>query len=82
MDLLQLHPLRFPTMPRKPRLDVSGGLYHVLARGNHRATIFYDDADYRAYLERLERYRHRDGVTLHAYVLMPNPWLHSVRFPE
>lgn len=48
------------------------GFYHVLARGNRRATIFHDDADYRAYPERLERYRHRDGVTLHAYVLMPN----------
>jgi putative transposase len=59
-------------MARKPRRDFSGGLYHVLARGNHRATIFHDDADYHAYLERLERYRQRDGVTLHAYVLMPN----------
>ncbi|NGZ11281.1 MAG: hypothetical protein CV088_18220 [Nitrospira sp. LK70] len=41
-------------------------------RGNRRATIFHDDTDYRAYLERLERYRHHDGVTLHAYILMLN----------
>ena len=33
-------------MARKPRLDVSGGFYHVLALGNCRATIFLDDADY------------------------------------
>ncbi|NGZ11278.1 MAG: hypothetical protein CV088_18205 [Nitrospira sp. LK70] len=59
-------------MARKPRLDVPSGFYLVLARGNRRATIFHDDADSRAYLERLERYRHRDGVRLHAYVLMPN----------
>jgi hypothetical protein len=59
-------------MAGKPRLDVPGGFYHVLACGNRRATIFHDDADYRAYQERPERYRHRDGVTLHAYVLMPN----------
>ncbi len=59
-------------MARKPRLNVPAGFYHVLARGNRRATIFHDDADYRAYLKRLERYRHRDGVILHAYVLMPN----------
>jgi hypothetical protein len=52
-----------PRMARKPRLDVPGGFYHVLARGNRRATIFHDHADYRAYLE---RHRHRDGVTLHA----------------
>lgn len=59
-------------MARKPRLDVPGAVYHVIVRGNRRATIFHDDADYRAYLERLERYRQRDGATLHAYVLMPN----------
>ena len=51
-------------MARKPRLDVLGGFYHVLARGNQRATIFHDNADYCAYLE---RDRHRDGVTLRAY---------------
>jgi putative transposase len=59
-------------MARKPRLHFSGAFYHVIARGNRRATIFHDEDDYRAYLERLERYRKRDGATLHAYVLMPN----------
>lgn len=59
-------------MARKPRLEFSGAFYHVIARGNRRATIFHDDADSSAYLDRLERYRHRDGVTLHAFVLMAN----------
>jgi REP element-mobilizing transposase RayT len=59
-------------MARKPRVEFSGALFHVIARGNRRATIFHDAADYTAYLERLERYRRRDGVTLHAYVLMTN----------
>ncbi len=59
-------------MARKPRLDVPGGFYHVIARGNRRAPIFHDDEDYAAYLDRLERYRRRDAVTLHAYVLMTN----------
>jgi REP element-mobilizing transposase RayT len=58
-------------MARKPRLDIPGAFYHVIARRNRRATIFHDDMDYRD-LERLERYRQRDGLTLHAYVLMPN----------
>ena len=40
-------------MARKPRLDVPGAFYHVIARGNRRAAIFHDDADYRAYLDRL-----------------------------
>lgn len=59
-------------MARKPRLDFPGAFFHVIVRGNQRATIFHDAADYTAYLDRLERYRHRDGVTLHAYVLMRN----------
>ena len=59
-------------MARQPRLHFAGAFYHVIARGNRRATIFHDEDDYRTYLERLERYRKRDGATLHAYVLMPN----------
>jgi len=59
-------------MARKPRLHFPGAFYHVIARGNRRAAIFHDEADYHTYLDRLERYRQRDGATLHAYVLMPN----------
>jgi len=36
----------FSRMARKPRLDVPSGFYHILARGNPRATIFHDDANY------------------------------------
>ena len=35
-----------PRMACKPRLDVSGGLSHVIVRDNQRATIFHDNADY------------------------------------
>ncbi len=59
-------------MARKPRIDFPGALFHVIARGNRRATIFHDADDYTAYLDRLERYRQRDEVTVHAYVLMTN----------
>jgi len=59
-------------MARKPRIEFSGAFYHVIARGNRRATLFHDAADFHAYLARLDRYRHRDGVTIHAYVLMSN----------
>ncbi len=41
----------------------------MLARGNRRAALFHDDGDYAAYLERLERYRQRDGLRCYAYVL-------------
>lgn len=59
-------------MARKPRIEFAGAFYHVIARGNRRATIFHDETDYLAYLERLERYRRRDGLLVHAYVLMTN----------
>jgi putative transposase len=59
-------------MARKPRIDFPGAFFHVIARGNRRAAIFHDADDYTAYLDRLERYRQRDDVTVHAYVLMTN----------
>ena len=59
-------------MARRPRLFAPGLLYHVIVRGNQRRKTFLNDADYQAYLERLGRYRHRCGHTIHAYCLMPN----------
>jgi len=59
-------------MPRPPRADEAGGLYHALNRGNLRATIFHNDGDYLAFekilAEGLDRYR----VELYSYQLMPN----------
>lgn len=59
-------------MPRKPRLHVPGGLYHVILRGNGRQTIFFDSSDrlrWEALIdEALNRYEHR----LHAYCWMTN----------
>ncbi|MEQ1906671.1 MAG: hypothetical protein ABL888_20970 [Pirellulaceae bacterium] len=36
-------------MPRRPRADETGGLYHALNRGNARQTIFRKDTDYEAF---------------------------------
>ena len=36
-------------MPRSPRADEAGGLYHALNRGNLRATIFHKPEDYVAF---------------------------------
>lgn len=59
-------------MPRKHRLHVPGGLYHVTLRGNDRQPIFHDDSD-RAALgaiaaSGLERYDCR----AHAFCWMTN----------
>ncbi|MCS0654814.1 hypothetical protein [Cytobacillus firmus] len=34
-------------MPRQPRIWYPGAMYHIVARGNRRAAIFHDHADYR-----------------------------------
>jgi REP element-mobilizing transposase RayT len=59
-------------MARKPRVEYPGAFYHVICRGNHRQVIFRGDADRTFYLERLEKYRQRYGLTVYAYVLMSN----------
>jgi REP element-mobilizing transposase RayT len=44
-------------MARRPRVFAAGLLYHVIVRGNQRRKTFRHDDDYRAYLDRLEKYR-------------------------
>ncbi len=59
-------------MARKPRVEFSGALYHVICRGNQRQVIFRNDADRKYYLDSLERYRQWYGFKVYAYVLMSN----------
>lgn len=59
-------------MARRPRVFAPGLLYHVIVRGNQRQKTFLSDQDYKAYLERLAKYRAKFAVTLYAYCLMPN----------
>ena len=41
-------------MPRTPRADEAGGIYHALNRGNLRATMFHKEADYLAFEQILQ----------------------------
>lgn len=59
-------------MPRSPRADEAGGLYHALNRGNLRATIFHKDGDYAAFEKILHEALQLYQVHLLAYQLMPN----------
>ena len=59
-------------MPRPPRLELSGALYHVTARGNERRPIFRDDEDREEYLSRIAHYRGKFRFQLLAYCLMTN----------
>jgi putative transposase len=59
-------------MPRKPRLHVPGGCYHVILRGNHREALFGADRD-RAYLNALVGdVGGRFGLRIFAYCWMTN----------
>ena len=59
-------------MPRPPRLEFSGAVYHVIARGNEQRDVFRNDADRELYLRRLAHYRDRFRFRLYAYCLMSN----------
>ncbi len=59
-------------MPRPPRLEVSGALYHVISRGNARQKIFLSTGDFQRYLSYLAHYQQLDRFRVFAYVLMPN----------
>ena len=51
-------------------MELAGGLYHVIARGNKRRDIFRGDADRLRYLSRLAFYRKKFGFRVLAYCLM------------
>ena len=57
---------------RKPRLEIQGGLYHIITRGNNRQLIFGSDDDRRKFLLQLAHQKARLPFYLYAYCLMPN----------
>jgi REP element-mobilizing transposase RayT len=59
-------------MARPLRVEVAGGLYHVIVRGNERRDVFRGNADRVRYLNRLAFYRKKFGFRVLAYCLMDN----------
>ena len=59
-------------MARLPRFVLPSVPQHVIVRGNNSEPIFYDENDYRFYLEKLAAACEKHGCDLHAYVLMTN----------
>jgi putative transposase len=59
-------------MPRKPRIDAPGLLYHIIARGIERRSIFRDDADRKFFLRRLGRILTETQTRIYAFALIPN----------
>lgn len=69
-------------MPRKPRIQFEGALYHVTSRGNARQVIFHGDDDRERFLEQLGGRVASYGVVVHAFVLMDNHYHLLVRTPS
>ena len=59
-------------MVRPVRLEFSGALYHVTARGNARQDIYVDDKDRRYFLNILSYCTKTYHWQCHAYCLMSN----------
>ncbi len=59
-------------MPRKPRIEIGGGLYHIITRGNNRRKIFRSHDDYLRFTTIVERQKAKLPFYLYSYCLMPN----------
>jgi REP element-mobilizing transposase RayT len=69
-------------MPRKPRIEYAGAIYHVMSRGNRGAAIFEDDIDREVFLETLGQTCEKTGWVVHCYVLMGNHYHLLLETPE
>ena len=59
-------------MPRQPRLQVPGGIYHVTSRGNRRQPTFLEPDDHRFHLWCLNKIAAECEWTCHSFCHMPN----------
>ncbi len=68
-------------MARLARIVAPGVPHHVTQRGNRRLDTFFEEADYRAYIELLAASCAKAGTEVWAYCLMPNH-VHLVLVPS
>jgi REP element-mobilizing transposase RayT len=68
-------------MPRTARASAANYCYHVLNRGNARAEVLHNDADYEAFLALITEASLRRPMRLLGYCRMPNHF-HLALWPE
>jgi putative transposase len=68
-------------MPRLPRAQVPGGIYHLGLRGVRRSRIFRSEGDYDLFEMLFARVVERFGWHCHTYCLMPNHYHLVVETP-
>lgn len=69
-------------MPRKPRVEYAGAIYHVMSRGNRGDAIYLDDQDCETFIDTLEEACTKTGWLVHAFVLMGNHYHLLLETPE
>lgn len=69
-------------MPRQIRIEYAGAMYHVMARGNRRGDIVFDDEDRKTFVRTLGEACKRAGFRVHAYVLMNNHYHLLMETPQ
>lgn len=69
-------------MPRQGRINIEGGIYHVIQRGIERRDIFKDEADREEFLRRLAEGLKNTGHKCYGWVLMPNHFHLLIRTGE
>lgn len=68
-------------MPRIPRGLQGQQIFHILSRGNGRATVFRDAVEYRNFIDLFGEAKDRAGVDIYAFALLPNHF-HAVVRPR
>jgi len=69
-------------MPRAPRVEYEGACYHVMARGNRREPIVFDDDDRKLFVRTFSEAVERCGWEVFAWVLMNNHYHLIFRTPQ
>jgi putative transposase len=59
-------------VPREPRIEIPGGIYHIGSKGNRGCEIYADDFERRIFQKLLSLASSRFGWICHSYCLMSN----------
>jgi putative transposase len=68
-------------MPRQPRIDIGGEIYHIINRSNARVKIFDNDKDFQLFEKLLQDAQEITDMRILAYCIMPNHF-HLVLYPH
>ncbi len=69
-------------MPRQPRVQFPGAIYHITNRGNAKHNIVYDDSDRGLFLRTLRAVVGKYGWRCYSYCLMDNHYHLVVETPN